>query len=96
MNKGKPPNGQSSCVEVNGLWKIFGNKPDEILNGSLRNAARREIREKTGKILAIRNASFEVKEGEIFVVMGLSGSGKSTLIRCILRLIEPTAGSILI
>ncbi len=52
--------------------------------------------EKTGHVIAIRDVSFEVKENEVFVVMGLSGSGKSTLVRCINRLMEPTSGSIFI
>lgn len=52
--------------------------------------------EKTGHVIAIRDASFEVQENEVFVVMGLSGSGKSTLVRCMNRLMEPTSGSIFI
>ncbi len=52
--------------------------------------------EKTGHVIAIRDVSFEVKENEVFVVMGLSGSGKSTLVRCVNRLMEPTSGSIFI
>ena len=55
---------------------------------------RRELREKTGCVAAVRDVSIEVWPGEVFVVMGLSGSGKSTLIRTLIRLIEPTAGSI--
>ncbi|NLL09703.1 MAG: glycine betaine/L-proline ABC transporter ATP-binding protein [Methanomicrobiales archaeon] len=56
----------------------------------------KEIREKTGHVVALRNISFSVKKGEIFVLMGLSGCGKSTLLRCLNRLIEPTTGSIFI
>jgi glycine betaine/proline transport system ATP-binding protein len=52
--------------------------------------------EKTGCVAAVRDVSFEVSPGEVFVVMGLSGSGKSTLVRCLTRLIEPTAGQVLI
>jgi len=52
------------------------------------------VLEKTGCVVAIRDVSFDVYAGEVFVVMGLSGSGKSTVVRCLLRLIEPTAGSI--
>ncbi len=55
-----------------------------------------EIYESTGLTVGVQDASFEVKQGEIFVVMGLSGSGKSTLVRMINRLIEPTAGEVLI
>ena len=50
----------------------------------------------TGCVLAVRDVSFHVREGETFVIMGLSGSGKSTLVRCLGRLIEPTRGEILI
>ena len=55
---------------------------------------RREVREKTGCVVAVRDVSIEVWPGEVFVVMGLSGSGKSTLVRTLIRLIEPTAGQI--
>ena len=51
---------------------------------------------KTGNVAAVKDVSFAVKPGEVFVVMGLSGSGKSTLVRCLTRLIEPTAGEVLI
>ncbi|MGZ4291430.1 MAG: quaternary amine ABC transporter ATP-binding protein [Gaiellaceae bacterium] len=56
--------------------------------------SRAELREKTGCVAAVRDVSFEVYPGEVFVVMGLSGSGKSTLVRTLIRLIEPTAGRI--
>ncbi len=55
---------------------------------------RAELREKTGCVAAVRDVSFEVYPGEVFVVMGLSGSGKSTLVRTLIRLIEPSAGRI--
>ena len=55
---------------------------------------RAELLEKTGCTVAARDISFDVHHGEVFVVMGLSGSGKSTLVRCLTRLIEPTAGSV--
>ena len=55
-----------------------------------------KIQEETGHVVALRDVSFDVAEGEIFVVMGLSGSGKSTLVRCLIRLIEPTQGQILV
>ena len=56
--------------------------------------SRAELREKTGCVAAVRDVSFEVWPGEVFVVMGLSGSGKSTLVRTLIRLIEPTAGRV--
>ena len=48
-----------------------------------------------GIIVALRDVNLDVKRGEIFVIMGLSGSGKSTLVRCMSRLAEPTAGSVM-
>lgn len=55
-----------------------------------------EIFKKTDMTVGVQNASFEINEGEIFVIMGLSGSGKSTLVRLLNRLIEPTSGKIFI
>ena len=52
--------------------------------------------ERTGCVAAVRDVSFDVASGEVFVVMGLSGSGKSTLVRCLTRLIEPTSGEVLL
>ena len=82
------------CVEVNGLWKIFGKKAEDILNSDLRFESKETILEKTGNVMAVKDVSFSVVRGEFFVIMGLSGSGKSTLIRMLLRLIDSTRGSI--
>ncbi len=84
------------CIEVSGLWKIFGANAEQILSSEKRTATREAIQEETGCVVAVRDVSFNVHQGELFVIMGLSGSGKSTLIRCILRLVEPTAGKIII
>jgi len=84
------------CIEVSGLWKIFGSNAEQLLSSEMQSASKETILEETGCIVAVRDISFKVQQGELFVIMGLSGSGKSTLIRCILRLIEPTAGKILI
>jgi glycine betaine/proline transport system ATP-binding protein len=84
------------CIKVEGLWKIFGPDAEQILSSDMRTATREAIQEKTGCVVAVRDVSFNVNRGEMFVVMGLSGSGKSTLIRCMLRLIEPTAGNIFV
>ncbi len=90
------PQNNDIVVEVKELWKIFGRNPDIIIKTDLRTATCTEIQEKTGCVVAMRGISFKVKRGELFVIMGLSGSGKSTLIRCLLRLVEPTSGSIFI
>ena len=85
-----------ACLEVKNLWKIFGAKAENLLESDKPLASKTETLEKTGCVLAVRDISFAVKRGEFFVLMGLSGSGKSTVIRCLLRLIEPTKGTILI
>lgn len=82
-------------VKLENVVKIFGDEPDGQALKLLRAGASKEaIREDTGHVVGVNDASIEVEEGEIFVVMGLSGSGKSTLIRCVNRLYEPTAGRI--
>lgn len=78
------------------IWKIFGPSPDSIQKELEAGLSRSEILEKTGHVIGVRDVSFDVQEGEIFVVMGLSGSGKSTLIRCLSRLIEPTRGEVIL
>jgi len=75
------------------VWKLYGDNPKEFLK-SHNNNPDKEIIKKGGYIQAIRNASLEVYENEILVIMGLSGSGKSTLVRCMSRLVEPTIGEI--
>ena len=81
-------------IAASGIWKIFGPKADRILGTPDVELSRAELREKTGCVAAVRDVSFDVWRGEVFVVMGLSGSGKSTLVRTLIRLIEPTAGAI--
>lgn len=82
-----------SCRHV---WKIFGPHPNRVKDNLDPRLSRDEILERTGHLAAVKDVSFDVREGEIFVVMGLSGSGKSTLIRCLSRLVEPTDGHIII
>jgi len=78
-----------SCQHV---WKVFGDDVESLFAGN--TGPNQAVLDSGGYISAVRDASFEVFEGEIFVIMGLSGSGKSTLLRCMTRLIEPSAGEI--
>ncbi|QTE00434.1 quaternary amine ABC transporter ATP-binding protein [Streptomyces cyanogenus] len=91
----KPPTTTEPVFSVSGLWKVFGPKPERIpADPGLAALDPAELRARTGCTAAVRDVSFDVRKGEVFVVMGLSGSGKSTLVRCLTRLIEPTAGTI--
>jgi glycine betaine/proline transport system ATP-binding protein len=89
-----PTDSESPAVHVEGLWKIFGPRADKIIGTDEANLSRKELQDKTGHVVGIRDVSFDVGPGEVFVVMGLSGSGKSTLVRLLTRLIEPTAGTV--
>jgi glycine betaine/proline transport system ATP-binding protein len=82
-------------IACNGVWKIFGRNPGRLL-ATAGGAPTREEIARSGHIAAVRNVSLEVSTCEIFVVMGLSGSGKSTLVRCLARLVEPTAGRVVV
>jgi glycine betaine/proline transport system ATP-binding protein len=86
--------GAEPAVHVEGLWKIFGPRADKIMKSPDAQLSRKDLQEKTGHVVGIRDVSFDVAPGEVFVVMGLSGSGKSTLVRLLTRLIEPTGGTV--
>ncbi|HET7450516.1 MAG TPA: glycine betaine/L-proline ABC transporter ATP-binding protein [Gaiellaceae bacterium] len=91
------PSGSSNgqpLIKAEGIWKIFGRNAAKVIGTPDADLPRSELREKTGCVAAVRDVSFDVYPGEVFVVMGLSGSGKSTLVRTLIRLIEPTAGRI--
>jgi len=81
-------------LRAEGVWKVFGPRADKVIGTPDAELSRAELREKTGSVVAVRDVSIDVWPGEVFVVMGLSGSGKSTLVRTLIRLIEPTAGSV--
>ena len=85
-----------SKIEINNVYKIFGNDPKSVLPMVKDGATKDEILEKTGHTVGLDNVSLKIEEGETFVCMGLSGSGKSTLIRHLNRLIDPTDGEILV
>jgi glycine betaine/proline transport system ATP-binding protein len=83
-------------LEVKSLYKVFGNKPKKAIKMLESGATKDTIFSQTGMTVGVQNASLQIEEGEIFVIMGLSGSGKSTLVRLLNRLIEPTLGQVLI
>ncbi|MER5212282.1 glycine betaine/L-proline ABC transporter ATP-binding protein [Streptomyces sp. NPDC002838] len=97
QNENRTTTGTAPVFSVEGLWKVFGPKADRVpADAELAALKPSELRARTGCTAAVRDVSFDVRKGEVFVVMGLSGSGKSTLVRCLTRLIEPTAGTIAI
>lgn len=83
-------------LRVENITKIFGKEEKEALRLMQDGLSKEEILNATGATIGVNQASFEVQEGEIFVIVGLSGSGKSTLVRMLNRLIEPTSGDIYI
>jgi glycine betaine/proline transport system ATP-binding protein len=85
---------RSAQIACHGLWKLYGADPARFLARHDGKPSFEACRGE-GYVAAVRDVGFEVAAGEIVVVMGLSGSGKSTLIRCLSRLLEPTAGEVL-
>ena len=88
-------NSKHPVIKCESVFKIFGNNAKKLLEDSNGNVDAKTFQE-AGCIVGVNNASFDVKKGEMLVVMGLSGSGKSTLLRCISRLTDATAGKIFI
>lgn len=83
-------------IEVKDLYKVFGPTPEKVLPHVREGISKDQLFRETGHTIGLKNINMEIREGEVFVIMGLSGSGKSTLIRHFNRLIEPTSGSLLI
>ena len=83
-------------IKIKNLYKIFGPYPPKVSKKLASGISKEKLLQETGNTVGVHNVSFSVEQAEIFVVMGLSGSGKSTLVRCINRIIEPTAGEIYI
>lgn len=83
-------------IKVEKLTKIFGKNPKRAVQLLEENKTKDEILDETGMTVGVNQATFDVHQGEVFVIMGLSGSGKSTLVRLLNRLIEPTSGDILV
>lgn len=82
-------------LSIRNVYKIFGDEPEKAFQLLEQGLDKDAIFEKTGQTVGIQDASFDIREGEIFVIMGLSGSGKSTMVRLLNRLIDPTSGKIL-
>jgi len=95
VTAGAPADTEPSVL-VKDLFKIFGPDPGGAMDMLEQGRTKAEIFDQTGMTVGVRDASFSVNPGEVFVIMGLSGSGKSTLLRMINRLIEPTAGQVLL
>jgi len=85
-----------SKIEIKNIYKIFGPNPEQVLPMVEEGATKEQVMEETDHTVGLDNVSLSIKEGEIFVCMGLSGSGKSTLIRHINRLIDPTSGQVIV
>ena len=83
-------------VAIKDLYKIFGSNPSSMIDKVKNGISKSDLLEQYGHVLGLDNVNIEVKKSQLQVIMGLSGSGKSTLIRHINRLIDPTAGSILV
>ncbi|MCK7545685.1 glycine betaine/L-proline ABC transporter ATP-binding protein ProV [Marinobacter bryozoorum] len=82
-------------LSIRNVFKIFGDYPEDAFRFLEQGYEKDAIFERTGQTIGVHDASFDIHEGEIFVIMGLSGSGKSTMVRLLNRLIEPTSGQIL-
>ena len=83
-------------IRVDSIWKVFGKNADRVLHSANVGKSKSEIQSELGAVVGLHDVSFEVQRGQTFVIMGLSGSGKSTMVRCLIRLIDPTAGTIVI
>ena len=78
------------------MWKVFGKDPEKVLDPEYADKDKSFFQSELGNVVGLQDVSFDVQKGETFVIMGLSGSGKSTMVRCLIRLIDPTAGEIVI
>lgn len=83
-------------LSIQNVYKVFGKSPLKALPMIEQGKDKDQIFAETGMTVGVKDASFDIHEGEIFVIMGLSGSGKSTMVRMLNRLIEPTAGKVLL
>ncbi|MGI6851634.1 quaternary amine ABC transporter ATP-binding protein [Mesorhizobium sp. 1B3] len=88
--------GTDLAIQIKDVTKIFGDSPERAMDLLCQGKSKADVQAETGHVVGLDGVSLDVAKGQIFVVMGLSGSGKSTLIRHVNRLIEPTAGEILV
>ncbi len=97
-----PRESGGNAISCSDLWMVFGERASRELSSVKTTSPSNNVEEIAaelagrGLIPAVQDVSFDVLDGELFVIMGLSGSGKSTLVRCLARLQEPTAGSVVI
>lgn len=84
------------AIRMQGVTKIFGERPEVALEMLRQGKSKSEVQAETNHVVGLQDVSLDIERGQIFVVMGLSGSGKSTLIRHVNRLIDPTAGEIIV
>ncbi|WP_260260543.1 quaternary amine ABC transporter ATP-binding protein [Vibrio intestinalis] len=85
-----------TLIEISGLYKVFGPNPHSVMDQVKQGASKEQVLEETGHTVGLKDINLSIKQGEIFVIMGLSGSGKSTMIRHFNRLIDPTEGKIMV
>ena len=85
-----------SKISIKGLYKVFGDRPNDAIQNILNGMSKEQLLNEHGNILGLNNINIDVPAKQLHVIMGLSGSGKSTLIRHINRLIEPTLGKVII
>jgi glycine betaine/proline transport system ATP-binding protein len=85
-----------SKISIKGLYKVFGDRPNDVIQNILNGMSKEKLLNEHGNILGLNNINIDVPAKQLHVIMGLSGSGKSTLIRHINRLIEPTLGKVII
>lgn len=90
------PDESQAYIRVSGVWKVFGRNPERVLEPQYAGRDKSYFQSEFGNVIGLQDVSFSVNRGETFVIMGLSGSGKSTMVRCLIRLIDPTSGEIVI
>ena len=83
-------------IEIKDLYLVFGHDKQKALKMLRKGKTKQEILKETGCTIAVNNANFTIRQGEIFVIMGLSGSGKSSLLRCLNLLNRPTSGKVIV